>query len=306
MANRRRMKSLRGQQAKKARDMYIAGFSVRQICCDLGVIRGQVDRCLAIGGIQKRTIKEALALRAKSRTDEERERDEAPRRGRRLELPERDIVSLYAGGMSENAIARHFGVSRSPICRILSESNIKRRGRSEAEALKWSQMPEGARRAQVYAAHHASNGKKRSKEELKKRALSRETRWARHTTKDAVSLMEFLASLGVRCGAEVACGPYNIDVAVAGTIAVELHGGGWHMSVIRRAKEPERIKYLLDRGWQCLTVWTDKRRHPLSMACAKYIVAMLDELRGDHPPTRQNRVIRGDGKPWPERRLDVD
>jgi len=306
MGNRNRSKPVRGQQAKKVRSMYLDGLSVRQICDRLGLTRGSVDRCLAAGGVRKRARTDAIRLRAHTRTDEEIERDEMPRQRRRVDIPIDEVISMYLEGMSEKALSERFNVSRTPIFRTLSEAGIRRRSRSEAETLKWSQMSKDRRAARVAAAHRASTGKKKTPQQKIKAAGTRASRWQLHTTSDAVSLMEQLATAGISCEAERAVGPYNIDVAVAGTIAVELHGGGWHMSKLHRAREPERIKHLLDEGWQCLTIWIDKRRHPISAGCVKYIVAMLEELRRDHPPSRQNRVIRGNGKPWPERRIDVD
>jgi len=72
------------------------------------------------------------------------------------------IRQLYAK-MSENAVANELGVSRTAIQGALRHLGIERRGQSEAEQLKWSQMTPEEREAQVKAAHEknrelAANG----------------------------------------------------------------------------------------------------------------------------------------------------
>jgi very-short-patch-repair endonuclease len=310
MGNRKRFEPLQGKPAEKVCAKYLVGRSVSQICAETGFSRGIIVDCLSRHGVSLRPRIEALKIRAINRTDEERAKfSEAVRRGqqhRRLKIPLDELRELYLGGMSEKAVAEHFGVARSAIRPRLIEMGIEPRGRSQAELLKWSQMPPEKRAAQVIAAHVATRGRTPTQEEREKQARSRARNWRKNTGPAAIRLASWLEESGVLCVLEKACGRYNIDVAVAETIAVELHGGGWHTASNHRRREAERIKHLLDTGWQCLTVWIDKRRFPLTIASAEYIIAMLDELRSDHSPTRQNRVIRGDGKPWPEQRLEVD
>lgn len=62
------------------------------------------------------------------------------------------IRDLYSR-MSENAVANELGVSRRAVEGALNALDIERRGQSEAEQLKWEQMDEEEREAQVRAAH---------------------------------------------------------------------------------------------------------------------------------------------------------
>lgn len=81
-------------------------------------------------------------------------------------LATNDIIKYYLEGQSENSLAKQHNVSRAVVTRILKESNIKRRGRSEAELLKWSQMTPEKRKHQVEAAHITNKGSKHPRDKL--------------------------------------------------------------------------------------------------------------------------------------------
>ena len=65
------------------------------------------------------------------------------------------LAELYQDH-SEKALAERFGVARTAMKAALEEIGTSRRGQSDAEALKWSQMSDEERRKQVEAAHEAT------------------------------------------------------------------------------------------------------------------------------------------------------
>jgi very-short-patch-repair endonuclease len=212
----------------------------------------------------------------------------------RLNLDTDNLVRLYQEGWSENRLAKHLGVSRPVIRRRLLESGVHIRSQSEAEALKWSLMTPEQRARQVEAAHKAARGRPKTIEEKLKLATTRYR--LGHMSSYEVIFANMLGRLGLAVIPQAPCGPYNIDLAV-GPIAVEIFGGGFHMSGRHLARAHERAKYLFDAGWHILAIWVDKRRYPLTIHAAEYLATWLKELRRDPPPIGQYRVIRGNGEP---------
>jgi hypothetical protein len=93
-----------------------------------------------------------------------------------------------------------------------------------------------------------------------------------------------------------ACGPYNIDLLAGETIAVEVYGGGWHANGRHAARHGERTRYLLDRGFDVVIVWVEKKYGRAWVGALKHVVADLE--RSDRTPSavREYRVIRRRGE----------
>ncbi len=221
------------------------------------------------------------------------------RTGDRVVLGDSDIVARYLAGESEKAIADATGVNRWTIRRRLLRSNVPIRGRSEAEALKWSFMSEQERQQQVSAAHDAVRGVPVPYSRKIKAAKGRE-RSQSHAVATEKILAKMLAERGLPSVLQKAVDIYNIDIAIdIPPIAVEIFGGNWHASGDHAVRFFERTKYFLDSGWNMVIVWVDGRRYPVGIECADYIAAFAQELGRNIPARRQYRVILGNGQDAP-------
>lgn len=207
----------------------------------------------------------------------------------------KDLIGRYLAGESENALAKSFGFSRQVVRRILRQGGIERRGRSEAEALKWARMSPDQRASQVAAAHEATRGSTKSFDSLCRAALSRQ-RLQSHATDAEWEFARLLANRGLATIPQQAIGAYNCDLG-AFPVAVEIFGGNWHWHGRHLARTPERIRYMLDSGWHVLMVhaWPDAG-YPLGDEVADHVVAYVEAARRDPAARREYRVIRGAGE----------
>ena len=89
-----------------------------------------------------------------------------------------------------------------------------------------------------------------------------------------------LTAGGLAPAIQIACGTYNLDIAVH-PVAVEIHGGAWHGYGTHGAGAIQRSRYILDAGWTLIVIWVNERRHPLSAAAADYVVALREESERD-------------------------
>ena len=92
----------------------------------------------------------------------------------KLNLPDDEVIALYAEGMSENELSKHYGCSRNAIRTVLISGGAKIRGASEAEQMKWSKMTPEQRLNQVRACHESVTGVPMRREHRQKIALSRQ------------------------------------------------------------------------------------------------------------------------------------
>lgn len=243
----------------------------------------------------------AKAFRTSSGTVSERLRqagvDMRPEGGRRGErqvaVDSAAIVSRYLAGESEKALADALGTNRTVIRNRLLDADIQPRGRSESMYLRMSQASPEERARLASAAHDSVRGKPKTPEFLIARAIGVERQGAAHGNASPAELMlaSMLRDAGVPIIHQKAIGPYNVDLAV-GSVAVEVLGGGWH-----RAKlHGERLRYLLDAGWDVIYVWVNALRYPLGPGAGQYVVAHC-EFRDRNPSApRCYRVIRGGGE----------
>lgn len=203
-----------------------------------------------------------------------------------------DLARRYLAGESEKALAEALGVSRTPVRRFLLERGLATRGRSEAMQLRMAATTPEERKRLTSAAHATVRGRKASESELIQRAKTREGRLSKNVSDAERSLVAMLKARGVSgIVLQKAIGKYNADLA-AGTVAVEVLGGSWH----RSKRHGERLRYLLDAGWDVIFVWVDGIHYPLRSQAAEYIATHM-YFRERHPSARRcYRVIRGTGE----------
>lgn len=203
------------------------------------------------------------------------------------------VLRDYRQGASVKRIAERYGVVRSSIDLRLRRSGITPRSRSDAERMKWQQMPPRRRAKQVEAAHQATRGVPKSLAHKTAHARTTEAR-ANHTSPLEIILLNALKARGCAVRQQTAIGPYNCDLTIDG-VAVEVFGGQWHFYGRHAERLPERTRYILDRGWPMIFVVVN-RQFPIGPRLADEIIAHADQMRRDPALATEYRVIRGDGQ----------
>lgn len=260
---------------------YRAGESPRVLAESIGASSAFVQKFLKDSGV-RRSVKEA----------------------RNMKRPDpawlAEGVRLHLDGVPQADIAQRFGISQSTVSQgLISRGHRTDRGR--AERGKWQRMSEAERAAQVAAAHAASTGRILPATELARRAATKEVRQS-HATAEERLIAAAISARGPACVLQKAVGPYNLDMAIGTTVAVELFGGGWHAYGRHGARLKQRLMDVADAGFNQLIIWT-RSRHPMPgkralvvSAVADDAVAYADQARGNPSLRRQYRVIWGDGE----------
>lgn len=201
-----------------------------------------------------------------------------------------DIIRRYQSGESSDMIAPDYNTSGGVIRDRLRRWGLIR-SRSEAKRLHMARIGPDGRQAITAAAHDAIRGTTRTDADLVARAASRQARI------DATPAERHLADLIDQPGKiefQQAVGPYNVDLAVGGAVAVELFGGRWHTAGRHAARFDQRFGYLFDQGWGIYIVWNT---HPktLMASVGDDFRAWVDEAGGLESLRGQYRVVWGDG-----------
>jgi hypothetical protein len=214
-----------------------------------------------------------------------------------------DLVRRYVAGESEKALAESLDVSRGTVRNRLLKAGVQPRNRSEGMFTRMAQTSPEERARLASAAHAAVRG----------RPLSTSHKLASAATKEAMGinapgvspaekmLAGWLAEAGLPVISQKAVGPYNVDIA-SGTVAVEIFGGGWHKTKL----EGERLRYILNAGWDVLYIWVHATRFPLTAGAAQYVLAHCQFRDGNPAAPRCYRVIRGGGEFIAEGSADGD
>jgi len=210
---------------------------------------------------------------------------------RQVGIDPEEIAARYAAGESENALANAYGISRSSIQIRLETAGVERRNQTEANRLLAENTPQGEHLRRIAIAQEATRGGTHSEEHRCKLAKTNERR-RNKTSQAELLVIKWLTERGLTTIPQKAIGRYNVDIGAA-PIAVEILGGSWHAT---KSIHPKRSRYILDRGWHLVFIWTHALRSPLQPAVADYIIALVNEFRSNPPSTGQYRVIRGDGK----------
>jgi transposase len=212
------------------------------------------------------------------------------RRGRpeRLNLPIEDIKTMYQRGKSENAIAKHFGVSRPVIRGRLLEVGVKPRTQSEAEKLKWSQMNQEARAKQVKNAHESNKGRTQNIEAGIAFAKTREKLKYNHLIGfGEVEFIEFLTQKGIDFIHQKAVYKYNLDFAI-GNIAVELSADCCRYRR-HNTKEIKRAENLLEFGYHVIGIFFDTVE--TLRACSDDLLTYINMIGRLKPTDREYWVV---------------
>lgn len=245
-----------------------------------------VSECATLCGIGHETFRQRLIARG------------IPLRGRtgaglarRIATPDR-LADDFLSGESVKALSVRHGIDRNAVYRMLRDLGIDGRDRSTAMALRWQRATTDQREALLAAAHDATRGRTMTREHRVKIA---EARRGQPFSDQETALAAMLGALGYDVELGVPCGPYNLDLVVSGTVAVEVFGGNWHETGRHRARFPERSRHVLDAGYSLAIVWAHDPRYSVSVACAQHLGTLVEITRGHPSIRRQHWVIRGDG-----------
>jgi len=210
----------------------------------------------------------------------------------RLSLPVEEICHLYESGMSENQLAKRYGVGRRAIRNRLLFAGVFIRNQSAAESLKWSFMSKEQRIKQVAAAHRAVRGSKVSWITKCKHAKTIEQRPSNVSAKE-IELRKMLNNRGIKTIPQKAIGAYNCDLA-AFPVAVEVWSGHWHWHGRHFRRIEERFRYILNAGWNIYVVAINKK-FPLNNRVVDYLAAHIKKLRRSKSTTTKYWVVWGAG-----------
>lgn len=207
----------------------------------------------------------------------------------RIELPIDEIITMYQSGRSENSIAKHFGVVRSVIRRVITEAGLEARTQSEAEKIKWAQMTLEQRANQVKSAHESTSGTPTTFEHRCKIALAREKLMAdHHIGIGEPEFREYLVENQIHFLYQKAIDTYNVDFLI-GNVAVELTTFGGRYRWYRTAQN-ERVKNLLKRGYKTLAVEFDSAETLINFA--DNIITYVNRISRCDTDTAKYWVVR--------------
>ena len=203
------------------------------------------------------------------------------------------ICSLYASGVSENAISKQMGITRRRVGTAVINSILATRTRSECETLKWSRMSADERANQVSAAHQSIRDKPPEFHHASaiKQAISK----ADSLSKVGKFESEFIAAFNARgldCIPQRQVWRYNIDIAINNT-AVEIHCCPNFPH--NHTYYSNRIVKLLELGWNVIYIKID-RLEPLIDITADKVCRMIDIAESNKSGVGQYGMISGSGK----------
>lgn len=203
------------------------------------------------------------------------------------------IIEQYTANVSEQAIAKAIGVSRSVIRRIITKAGITPRNSSQSAFIRMANTSPAERKALASAAHDARRGQTDSLEVRMKRAM--------HMSECRVGMFELeliqaLSEIGVTARNQEPMGRYNLDVFIESyTVAVEIYSS--HPETYRMPYLKERSKYLLDMGFSVLIIQCNYPKRVFNLADVRdKVVAFCDYTRSNKSAIGHYGVIKGDAK----------
>lgn len=170
------------------------------------------------------------------------------------QLPNETIKSMFLGGWSVQALAKHFKVARGTIIHHLDEQGIKPRNMSDAQTIRMSKLSIDERKHLVKNANDTLRNKPTNVERLKKAATFREINpYKRIFGFGEEEIYNLLIQHGFIVEKQVAFDVYNLDLLVNHSIAVEISSSC--RNPFRIKKNAEKIKKLVNSGYGVLWVF---------------------------------------------------
>lgn len=213
----------------------------------------------------------------------------------RFDLPFDKIIALYKSGISEQGLAKRFGVNRGTIRRRLIETGTEIRRQKEANFLRSSNYSAEERKRMARKAHEIRRGMKVSWETKCRHAQTIEKQPYKSGTvsKAEKQLRKLLINRGIQTIPQKAFGAYNCDLA-AYPVAVEIFGGAFHWYGNHGRLFAKRTNYILNSGWFLYIIFVN-RRH-IDNIDADKTAAFIESIRRNKPTITEYRVIGRAGK----------
>lgn len=279
---------------------YESGMSVKKVARKIGTYSAIVLNALAVECVKIRSRSESqytrLATQNPAVTKARAKHASSCRRSAKktAAIPVSEMLAMYDRGDPVKSIADRFGVDASSIVSRLKANGRKIRTLGEQQKIRWSRMSDSDRVSMMTGAHKASRGRKRSDSSNEAAAVTRFERQT-HIGASEERLAIDMKSRGLTFLQQFPIGPYNLDFAFEESlVAVEVECGNWGKP--RPVfKYLDRMKYIFDRGWRVLIVFTQSTKLLFPDVTDK-IIAFRDVLGGNKPIDGQYGVIRGDGK----------
>lgn len=205
-----------------------------------------------------------------------------------IDIDLNDLRTRYEAGESENALAKHYGCSRTSLRRRLVSTGVDPRGRGAAMAQRHAELSPEERQALADAAHVAVRGRTATEEERARRAETVGGQVNLWTSPHEVMLDAMLRARGHIGIPQLPVGRYNIDLAFE-PLAVELHRYTGHP--LNYHLQPPRVAYLAERGWSTLYVWL-RLDQTLTEAVADRTAEQIEEYRRDPAAFGKVRVVK--------------
>ena len=204
---------------------------------------------------------------------------------RKVSLPVGEIISMYESGVSEQAVALHFGLSRDVIRNRLSTSGVKIRTQSEASILSASQATPEQRKARAIKANIAKRGVKEKESSRIMRAKTLENNaYGNMTGKGELEMKIKLDSIGVDYVWQKAIGRYSLDFMIGG-LALELRSGLGYRGDTHISNG--RIGFLKDNGLTTMYVLFDTVENLL-----KSFDYIMDQVNSENNNPSKNGVFK--------------
>jgi very-short-patch-repair endonuclease len=165
--------------------------------------------------------------------------------------PEAGLRHLINSGVTIKEVAARAGVNRTQVYQAMSYFGIGRKPHDHTAYMhKWyAEQPGGAGAKLTQAAHAAVRGIKRTKVDLRRRAISKQRKPV--TSKNEIAVARILADHGAEFTPQLAVKEFNIDLAMPSImLAIEVNGGQWHSSGRKLAADAKKLKTLNALGWR--------------------------------------------------------
>lgn len=201
-------------------------------------------------------------------------------KGNKKNIPETEVIEMYTSGVSEQAIAKHFNVSRCVIRQRLVSANVKIRTASEACRLSAQQFTLEQRKLRTQKANEASKGSKAKIESKIKRSKFIE----KNPMENIIGYgeREFrdkLISQQIPHTWQKSFYQYSLDFLIDG-VAVELKSGTFNRG--NHDVKSGRIKFLKSHGIPTLYVSFE---NPNTLLLAfEYIIGVVKKMNENKIP----------------------
>ena len=177
----------------------------------------------------------------------------------RIQLPNEEIIKLYQEGMSEQALAKKYDVTRNVIVRRLNRSGIRRRTIKEACQLHMNQLTTEQKRIITKACHDKVRGSIKTHSVLVNRAKGIQEKYTLSIYEKL--FLQAFQEANISVIPQFAIDIFNVDFAIPSLkLAIEIDGGNWHDSEKKRKQDSKKTLYLTLQGWKVVRFSNHQRK----------------------------------------------